>query len=284
MTSQASTSRRSSLRNSVSLQAANANNPKSRPKLEVCCFSYNAAAQAFSTTVPSRIEMCASDTQGCGGLTPSELLPITKFELLRKLNRVCPVRIMIRPHGERPIYSYDHFLDMRDDITRFAGLAEHGNAVDSGVVFGILEGPGERESMVDLERCKALVAQAHRLGLRCTFHRAFDDIKDKVAALEDVISCGFDSLLTAGGTDGAAANVDVLEQLVQQAAGRIEIVVGGGVRSSNLDVLLNTGAKMFHTSAITYGSDMPDLRELELMRVIIRGWYNARVPDHEQID
>ncbi len=70
-------------------------------------------------------------------------------------------------------------------------------------------------------------------GLPCTFHRAFDRIKDKEEALEDVIGCGFATILTSGGEHPAMEGLSKLKLIQEQADERITILVGGGVRSTN---------------------------------------------------
>lgn len=63
-----------------------------------------------------------------------------------------------------------------------------------------------------------------------------------------------------------------LQKLVRQAAGRIDIIVGGGVRSINLENLMQeTGAGWFHSSAVTGDGEEVDGKEVEKMRDILRG-------------
>ena len=63
-----------------------------------------------------------------------------------------------------------------------------------------------------------------------------------------------------------------LQKLVRQAAGRIDIIVGGGVRSRNLENLMQeTGAGWFHSSAVTGDGEEVDGKEVEKMRDILRG-------------
>jgi copper homeostasis protein len=136
------------------------------------------------------------------------------------------------------IYDDDEFLQMKKDIESFAGA--------DGFVFGIL-----RDGKVDEERCRVLVEKAE--GRPCTFHRAFDEISESqmMAELEVLVRCGFKGVLTSGGRKNALEGRKILGELVEAAKGRIDIIVGGGVRSSNLEMLRReTNAGWFHSSAI----------------------------------
>jgi copper homeostasis protein len=69
--------------------------------------------------------------------------------------------------------------------------------------------------------------------------------------LEDVIACGFKTILTSGGAVDAVGGTDVLRRLVEKAEGRITIMPGGGVRSSNIGLLKEkTKANWYHSSAV----------------------------------
>jgi copper homeostasis protein len=72
---------------------------------------------------------------------------------------------------------------------------------------------------------------------------------DPEQALEDVIDCGVQRVLTSGGASSAWVGRKRLQAMVQQAAGRITIVVGGGVRPEKISQLMaTTGATEFHSS------------------------------------
>src|SRR5690606_34759542 len=88
-----------------------------------------------------------------------------------------------------------------------------------------------------------------------TFHRAFDYCENSIQALENVIECGFHFILTSGNVGKATEGIEVLKQLVEKAQNRISIIVGGGVRSSNIEFLNHeTNASWFHSACITDNS------------------------------
>ena len=149
---------------------------------------------------------------------------------------------------------------MKNDIHNIMSLG----GIAGGFVFGILDS----KNQVDLERNSELVALAHPLP--CTFHRAFDETQDMGKALEDVIACGFDTILTSGGVQDAVAGVGALERLVKKAGDRIKIMPGGSVRSSNVKFLVDkTKAEWYHSAAILECDDLPRGDEIRLLKAAI---------------
>lgn len=212
--------------------------------LEIACFSLQ-AAQMIANTNADRIEFCSGLEEG--GLTPT----LADFVQLKK-DYTKPIYVMIRSRGGDFCYSNDEFLKMKMDIQ---SLARHGA---DGFVFGVLNSDGS----LDIPRNKELVALAH--GKPCTLHRAFDRGHDLEQNLKDAISCGFKTILTSGISPNVDQGMDNLAQLVREAGDSIEILVGGGLRSSNLEEIKNhTQAKNFHSSAILKGTTLPDFTEVE---------------------
>lgn len=170
---------------------------------------------------------------------------------------------MIRPHADTFCYEASDFEKMKETLIT---LKSHGA---DGFVFGVLK-PLNQETnqspslQVDVPRNKELVELAG--SLPCTFHRAFDLIYESAwrDALADIMECGFASLLTNGGPSGTNAVdcADKLAVLVDWKLNQIansqhvdrkfpEIIVGGGVRSSNISRLRNaTAASVFHSAAL----------------------------------
>jgi copper homeostasis protein len=133
----------------------------------------------------------------------------------------------------------------------------------NGFVFGILKDAG-----IDKERNAELVRLAG--SIPCTFHRAFDKVKNMSASLEDVISCGFKRILTSGMNSNAYDGRETLGQMQKQSAGRIGILPGGGVRSSNcIEILKYADTSELHTSAITNNGVLPDPNEIKKILSLI---------------
>ncbi|XP_021555421.1 copper homeostasis protein cutC homolog isoform X4 [Neomonachus schauinslandi] len=113
-----------------------------------------------------------------------------------------------------------------------------------GLVFGALTEDGN----IDKELCMSLVAICRPLPV--TFHRAFDMVHDPVAALETLLTLGFERVLTSGCDSSALEGLPLIKRLIDQAKGRIVVMPGGGITDRNLQrILEGSGATEFHCSA-----------------------------------
>lgn len=189
-----------------------------------------ASAVAADAGGAQRVELCSALREG--GLTPS-------LGLIRAVRASVQVElhVIIRPRSGDFLYTADEFAIMRDDI-RIAA-----DAGADGVVLGLLTADGE----VDAERTQALIEAARPMEV--TFHRAFDMTCNLDRALEDVIKCGANRVLTSGGRENAVRGQTAIHRLVHTAAGRIAIMAGGGIRPENITELIHkTGASEFHSS------------------------------------
>ncbi len=200
--------------------------------IEIACFNPESAITAFENGA-DRIEFC--DGYSDGGITPD--FEITK-EILKKIN--IPVFVMIRARGGDFIYTDKEFDQMKSDLLQLKSLN-----ID-GFVFGILDENDE----VNIQQNKELVELAK--PYQCTFHRAFDRTKDLENSLEKVIDCGFATILTSGQKPNVDEGKENLKKLVELSNGRIKILVGGGLRSTNIEKIREvTKSQCFHSSAIT---------------------------------
>lgn len=201
------------------------------PKLEIACFNEESALIAAKAGA-DRIELC--DNVHEGGTTPD----IEVFIRLKKIITI-PIYVMIRPRGGNFLYSENEYEEMKHQITLFK------TAKANGFVFGVLK----NDNRIDVRLNTALVKLASPLP--CSFHRAFDHTSNAAAALEEVIQCGFKTILTSGSKSNAMKGIDQLTELVKLAKNRIVIMPGGGLRSSNIAELKDkTKAIYFHSSAI----------------------------------
>ncbi|KAK1068700.1 hypothetical protein LTR74_005358 [Friedmanniomyces endolithicus] len=231
--------------------------------LEVCCFSPESAILAWGGGA-DRVELCTD--QSAGGTTP----PVEWLAIVQRHTGL-PVFVMIRPRGGNFLYSGAEFDQMKRDINAFKPKAD-------GFVFGILDG----QARVDVARTAELVNTA--APLPCTFHKAFDETPDLLAALEDVVATGCSAILTSGGAPSALAGVDTLEELVRKSQKRITIMPGGGVRASNISRIRElTGAGIFHSSAVPEGATEPSASETRQMKAILRKQDPHEVPFVESL-
>ena len=183
-------------------------------KIEICVEGVDGllAAQAGGA---DRVELCASLLEG--GLTPS-------LGVVREALRVAtiPFHVIIRPRGGDFLYSEREFAAMLEDI---ASLRDMNVA---GVVIGCLT----EEGRIDEARTTALVEAARPMKVTC--HRAFDMTADYREALEALIRCGVDRVLTSGQRDTAMEGIDILKETAALAKGRIIVMACGALDESNI--------------------------------------------------
>lgn len=172
------------------------------------------------------VELCSA--MQFDGLTP----PRECIEAARSVFEPRGLMIMIRPRAGDFHYSVAEIETMKAEIN---GAAQSGA---DGVVFGALEADGR----LDLSALGDLVGLSRSLGLATTFHRAFDAARNRLEAVDTLIELGANRVLTSGvdwGKSGSALNgVSVLDEVIQAARGRIEIVIGGGVNPVNAPQVL----------------------------------------------
>jgi copper homeostasis protein len=178
-----------------------------------------------------RLELCGLLHDGA--VTPSIGLIRQTLALV-----TVPVHVFVRPRTGDFVYDRHDVAVMRADIeaAKTAGAP--------GVVFGALTTDG----VID----RALMAELITLARPMTvgFHRAFDQLADQAAGLETLIDLGVAVVLTSGGPARALDGADQLRRLVHRAAGRINILAGGGVTPDNVaDLLDRSGVHQVHGKA-----------------------------------
>lgn len=199
-------------------------------KIEICTNSVISCLEAQKGGA-HRVELCAGIPEG--GTTPS----YGEIYVARELLDI-ELNIIVRPRGGDFLYSDVEHKTMLRDIEMAKELG-----VD-GVVFGCLHADGT----IDMARNRELVEAAR--GMNVTFHRAFDMCKDPFEALEQIVTLGFDTILTSGQQPTAIKGVELLAELVEKANNRIIIMPGSGVNEDNIAILAKeTKAKEFHFSA-----------------------------------
>lgn len=198
-------------------------------QVEICCNSATSAQNAKRGGA-YRIELCQA--LGEGGTTPSA----AAIEYcVHTLN--LQTRVLIRPRGGNFVYTNAE----TDLILRDIELADQFGA--HAVVVGFLTPEGD----IDTEKTRRAVQAAN--GIQVTFHRAFDECHNPYEALEQIIDCGCSHLLTSGCKPTAWEGRDTLQQLVQQAQGRIHIIAASGVVPSNAASIVSaTGVDAVHGS------------------------------------
>lgn len=177
--------------------------------LEACVDSVESALAAAEGGA-KRLELCAD--LPIGGTTPG----INLYQAVKSRVQI-PIRVLIRPRFGDFIYTEYELEVMKADIEMFK---KHGA---EGIVFGVLR----PDATLDTERIKELKEAAGQMGV--TLHRAFDMTADPLRAMEEAIALGMDAILTSGQKNRAVEGAQLIQKLVEASAGRIEILVGGGI-------------------------------------------------------
>jgi copper homeostasis protein len=203
-----------------------------KPLIEICVEGIDGFIAAQEAGA-DRVELCASLLEG--GLTPS-LGTVRQALAVAKI----PFHVIVRPRGGDFLYSEREFQSMLDDVR---ALGEEGVA---GVVVGCLTPDGR----IDEDRMSQLVGAAAPMAVTC--HRAFDMTRDPEEAIEALVRCAVDRVLTSGQRDAALDGLDILQRTVKAARGRIKVMACGALDESNIaDVLAASGADELHFAALT---------------------------------
>ncbi|MBD5134288.1 MAG: copper homeostasis protein CutC [Clostridiales bacterium] len=199
--------------------------------LEVCCGSADDVIQAHKAGA-DRAELNSDLFHG--GLTPTlgELI-VAKRETGMK------VIAMVRPREGGFCYTEAEFATAVEDAKL---LLAHGA---DGLAFGFLHGDGT----LDVERARVLAELAREAGKESVFHRAIDVVPDWREALDALIALGVTRVLTSGQEPDVPQGADTIREMIRYAAGRIEILPGGGIKARNVErVVAQTGCAQVHLS------------------------------------
>lgn len=179
-----------------------------------------------------RVELCAGLVEG--GITPSWGMVL---EARRRAS--VPFHVIVRPRGGDFLYSEVEFASMCADV---AALRDLGVA---GVVVGCLT----RDGSIDEDRMRALVAAAGPLSVTC--HRAFDMTRNPIEAVEALVRCGVDRVLTSGQRDSALEGMATIRATVEAAGDRLAVMACGGLDADTIAAVRDgTGAPELHFAAL----------------------------------
>lgn len=197
--------------------------------IEICCDQILSAYTALAVGA-TRIELCSALT--LGGLTPS----IGTFSLLHK-KFPSQIRILVRPRMGGFSYSVLEKNTILEDIELFFE-----NGADTFVVGALRE-----DNQLDIDFLHKILDTFPK-G-KFIFHRAFDETPDLYQTLNDLIELGFQGVLTSGGKKSALEGADIIKNLVNISAGKIEIIAGGGITAQNFSqTMILSQADAMHMS------------------------------------
>ena len=188
-----------------------------------------------------RIELC--DNLAVGGTTPS--YGVTKAAVELTANYDGTIMTMIRPRGGDFVYTDLEIAIMLEDIRLTA------QAGSQGVVFGALT----TDKKLDKANLEKLIAASK--GMEIVFHMAFDELsdEDQLEAIDWLSQAGVTRILTRAGVSG-----DSLEKrfahyhrILEHAAGKIEILPGGGIDLDNRQTFIDQlGVTQLHGTKVVF--------------------------------
>jgi copper homeostasis protein len=158
-----------------------------------------------------------------GGLTPP-------LDLVRAIaaETLLPLRVMVREHD-----GYDLRAGELHQLRRAA--ADFGALGVDGLVTGFASGGEPRLDEV----ARVLGASP---GTRATFHRAFDQLRDPVGAIDRIAALPqIDRILTSGGRGTADERAARLAEYSARAGDRLTIVAGYAVDEAMIAAIARTG-------------------------------------------
>ena len=158
-----------------------------------------------------------------GGLTPA-------IALVREIAAEVslPLRVMVRENAGYTTNPIELLALQR----AAAALAEL--QVDGLVVGFATAGEIELEPV-----CHVMEAAP---GIKVTFHRAFDELRDPLAAIDAIAGVpAIDRVLTSGGDGPSTIRCQRLRAYQERADARLTIIAGGGIDADMLASLVRTG-------------------------------------------
>lgn len=206
--------------------------------VEICTGSYADCMAAFHGGA-ERVEL--NSALSVGGLTAS-------VAVLRRVKKETTLKVicMVRPRAGGFCYDEAETKIMMEEARL---LLENGA---DGIAFGFLHADGT----VHRERTLQMSELIHSFGKEAVFHRAFDVTKDPFQAMQVLLSCKIDRLLTSGQRAKAMQGAELIAQLQDCFGDRIEILAGSGVNAQNAgELLARTGIRQVHSSCKGYRLD-----------------------------
>ena len=213
-------------------------------KLEIAVTSA-AGAGTSAAEGAERVELCSS--LELGGITPSQGLLEASLE---HVDGRLEVHALVRPRPGDFHYSASDVDTMVHEVKH---LLRQGAA---GVVVGALT-PGQD---VDVPVVRRLLDSAKETNpeAHLTFHRAIDQSRDPLAALDLLLELGFTRVLTSGHESTAGAGLAMLRRMVERSGDAMDIMAGGGLRVSDIPAMKNAGLSAVHWSAKRIVSTLAD--------------------------
>jgi copper homeostasis protein len=220
--------------------------------LEVIACSVDDAIEAQRGGA-SRLEIVRDLDQG--GLTPN-------FELVREIKNTVdlPLRVMVRESIGYEAQNEQEIETLCNAAQRFAALK-----VD-GLVLGYL-----KEKEVDVALTEQILSFAP--NLRATFHHAFEDAANQLAALDAIKRIAqVDRILSSGGSGELSQRILRLNSYETRSGPELTILAGGGIdRVAITQIRRQTNLREFHVGrAARIGNRIEGKVSAELVEQLAR--------------
>jgi len=198
-----------------------------------------------------RLELVAALDRG--GLTPG-------FGVIAEVVAAVdiPVHVMARPHDRDFRYREDEICAAEEAAAAARTAGAH------GIVFGALDAAGD----IDITCLERVIAAS--AGLPMTFHRAFDETRDPLAALDVLATLpAVTTVLTSGQAPSAWHGRDLLRALIARGA-TPTILAGVGITADNVLALIEaTGATNVHVGNGARTDGQIDAEKIRRLRSLL---------------
>jgi copper homeostasis protein len=208
-----------------------------------------------------RVELCTD--LDVGGLTPPvDLLALS----LERAGTSLAVHPLIRSRAGSSVYTADEVETMLLQAVQAVQAAKEGAA---GLIFGAMTAQGTIDRSTVLRFVDA--ARDSNADIELTFHRAFDQSRRPLQALDDLASLGFNRVMSSGGKTHSGICHSGLSDVVAGASGRLEVMAGGGLKLGDISPLIGVGVDAVHFSARRAGESATDRSLVRAARCATRG-------------
>ena len=222
------------------------------PVLEVIACTVADAIEAKDGGA-SRLEVVRDFEEG--GLTPA-------FELVQEIKSAVdlPLRVMVRESSGYTVKTEHEIEKLCNAAERFAELG-----VD-GLVLGYLH-----DEKIDTALAECILRCAP--NLKATFHHAFEDLSDHLAAIATLKRLPqIDRILTRGGSGELSEKIQRLNNYERTAKPELTILAGGGIDLESIrQVGRATNVREFHVGrAARFGNRVDAAVSAPLVNNLVR--------------
>lgn len=192
-----------------------------------------------------------------GGYTPP-------LELVRAIRTSVslPLRVMLREdsgYGLTEIIAVEKLCCVANELNKMK--------ID-GVVLGFVQA-----NRIDMAMTKKVLSCAS--DLKATFHHAFENTRDKHAAIDELKQFEqIDKILSHGGSGSWRERVENLAEYNTSAHPKIRILAGGRIDRHMIDAIRqNTGIKEFHVGTAARENGCVSASLVEMLANAVKGFY-----------